>query len=49
VADRVRAAAGAIAVDTAPGRGCKVSVVFPHTAVSALIQQESARGKSASI
>ena len=49
VADRVRAAAGEITVDTAPGRGCKVSVVFPHTAVNALIQQESPRGKSASI
>jgi signal transduction histidine kinase len=49
VADRVREAAGAIVVDTAPGRGCKVSVVFPHTAVNALIRQESARGKSASI
>jgi signal transduction histidine kinase len=49
VADRVRAAAGEIAVDTAPGRGCKVTVVFPHTAVNALIQQESPRGKSASI
>jgi signal transduction histidine kinase len=30
VADRVRAAAGEITVDTAPGRGCRVSVVFPH-------------------
>jgi signal transduction histidine kinase len=49
VADRVRAAAGEIRVDTAPGRGCKVSVVFPHTAVNALIQPEAPRGKSASI
>jgi signal transduction histidine kinase len=32
VADRVRAAAGEITVDTAPGRGCRVSVVFPHSA-----------------
>ena len=30
VADRVRAAAGEMTVDTAPGRGCRVSVVFPH-------------------
>ena len=29
VADRVRDAAGDITVDTAPGRGCRVSVVFP--------------------
>jgi signal transduction histidine kinase len=29
VADRVRAAAGEMLVDTAPGRGCRVSVVFP--------------------
>jgi signal transduction histidine kinase len=29
VADRVRAAAGEMAVDTAPGRGCRVTVVFP--------------------
>jgi signal transduction histidine kinase len=38
VADRVRAAAGEITVDTAPGRGCRVSVVFPHTAVNPLIR-----------
>jgi signal transduction histidine kinase len=29
VADRVRAAAGEIFVETGPGRGCRVSVVFP--------------------
>jgi signal transduction histidine kinase len=29
VADRVRSAAGEISVDTGPGRGCRVSVVFP--------------------
>jgi len=29
VADRVRAAAGEMTVDTAPGQGCRVSVVFP--------------------
>jgi signal transduction histidine kinase len=38
VADRVRAAAGEITVDTAPGRGCRVSVVFPHTAFNPLIR-----------
>jgi signal transduction histidine kinase len=31
VADRVRAVAGEMTVDTAPGRGCRVSVVFPHS------------------
>ena len=39
VAERVRAAAGEIAVDTAPGKGCRVSVVFPHAAVNPLILQ----------
>jgi signal transduction histidine kinase len=29
VADRVRSASGEIFVDTGPGRGCRVSVVFP--------------------
>ncbi len=46
VADRVRAAAGEMTVDTAPGRGCRVSVVFPHAEVSALIQQRDSRGGS---
>jgi signal transduction histidine kinase len=45
VADRVRAAAGEMTVDTAPGRGCRVSVVFPHRAVSPLIQQKGSRGE----
>jgi signal transduction histidine kinase len=45
VADRVRAAAGEMTVDTAPGRGCRVSVVFPHKAVSPLIQQRDSRGE----
>jgi signal transduction histidine kinase len=45
VADRVRAAAGEMTVDTAPGRGCRVSVVFPHRAVSPLIQQRDSRGE----
>jgi len=48
VADRVRTAAGEITVDTAPGQGCRVSVVFPHTAVQALINQEHPRSHSAS-
>ena len=48
VADRVRSAAGEITVDTAPGQGCRVSVVFPHTAVQALIKQEYPRSQSAS-
>jgi signal transduction histidine kinase len=46
VADRVRAAAGEMTVDTAPGRGCRVSVVFPHKAVSPLIQQKDSRGEA---
>jgi signal transduction histidine kinase len=45
VADRVRAAAGEMTVDTAPGRGCRVSVVFPHRAVNPLIQQKDARSE----
>jgi signal transduction histidine kinase len=49
VADRVRAAAGEITVDTAPGHGCRVTVVFPHGAVNALIQTEHPRGASAAI
>jgi signal transduction histidine kinase len=49
VADRVRTAAGEISVDTAPGHGCRVSVVFPHRTVQALIKQEYPRGESASI
>ena len=44
VADRVRAASGEMTVDTAPGRGCRVSVVFPHIEVSPLIQQRDSRG-----
>jgi len=39
VADRVRAVAGEMTVDTAPGRGCRVSVVFPHNRVHPLIQR----------
>jgi signal transduction histidine kinase len=43
VADRVRAAAGEMTVDTAPGRGCRVSVVFPHSTINPLIQQSAPR------
>ena len=43
VADRVRAAAGDMTVDTAPGRGCRVSVVFPHIVTKPLLQQRDAR------
>ncbi|HME39505.1 MAG TPA: MASE1 domain-containing protein [Steroidobacteraceae bacterium] len=45
IADRVRAAAGEITVDTAPGRGCRVTVVFPHKAVNPLIQQREPRSE----
>lgn len=47
VADRVRAAAGEMTVDTAPGRGCRVSVVFPSNAVAPLVQQKDSRSVSA--
>jgi signal transduction histidine kinase len=39
VADRVRAAAGEMTIDTAPGRGCRVSVVFPYNEINPLIQR----------
>jgi two-component system sensor histidine kinase UhpB len=45
VADRVRAAAGEMTVDTAPGRGCRVSVVFPYRAVNPLIRQKDSRSE----
>jgi signal transduction histidine kinase len=45
VADRVRAAAGEITVDTAPGRGCRVSVVFPSNAIHPLIQQKDSHSE----
>ncbi len=32
-------------VDTAPGRGCRVSVVFPHHVVNPLLQQKESRGE----
>jgi signal transduction histidine kinase len=46
VADRVRAAAGEMTVDTAPGRGCRVSVVFPHNPVRPLIQRRDSVSES---
>jgi signal transduction histidine kinase len=46
VADRVRAAAGEMTVDTAPGRGCRVSVVFPHSSITPLIQPQDSRDDS---
>jgi signal transduction histidine kinase len=46
VADRVRAAAGEMTVDTAPGRGCRVSVMFPYNAIHPLIQQNDPRSGS---
>jgi signal transduction histidine kinase len=57
VADRVRALAGELTVDTAPGRGCRVSVVFPHNTIHPLIQrtdsgnesQGSGKGRSAAL
>ena len=44
VADRVRAAAGEITVDTAPGRGCRVTAVFPSNAIHPLIQPKDSHG-----
>jgi signal transduction histidine kinase len=44
VADRVRDAAGEIAVDTAPGRGCRVSVVFPLKAPKAVTRPQESDG-----
>jgi signal transduction histidine kinase len=46
VADRVRAAAGEMNVDTAPGKGCRVSVVFPYRPIAPLLQQREARNDS---
>jgi signal transduction histidine kinase len=42
VADRVRAAAGEMTIDTAPGRGCRVSVMFPYNEINPLIQPKGA-------
>ena len=46
VADRVRAASGEMTVDTAPGRGCRVSVVFPHKEVGPLLQPKASRAEN---
>ncbi len=46
VADRVRALAGELTVDTAPGRGCRVSVVFPHNTIHPLIQRTDSGNES---
>jgi signal transduction histidine kinase len=46
VADRVRAAQGEMTVDTSPGRGCRVAVVFPHHAIVPLLQPKDSRGES---
>jgi signal transduction histidine kinase len=46
VADRVRALAGELTVDTAPGRGCRVSVVFPHNTIHPLIQRADSGNES---
>jgi signal transduction histidine kinase len=37
VADRVRDAAGEMSVDSGPGRGCRVTVVFPLRSVKATV------------
>jgi len=39
VADRVRDAAGQMTVDTGPGRGCRVTVVFPLSRAKPPVQQ----------
>jgi signal transduction histidine kinase len=49
VADRVREAAGEMTVDTGPGRGCRVTVVFPlGEAAKAVTQQPQSRRESGS-
>ena len=42
VADRVRDAAGEMTVDTGPGRGCRVTVIFPLGAGAAALQSADA-------
>ena len=46
VADRVREATGDMTVDTGPGRGCRVTVVFPLGAAAVAVQP-SERGRDA--
>ena len=47
VADRVRDAAGEMTVDTGPGRGCRVTVVFPLGAAKARARQPDLGSDSA--
>jgi len=47
VADRVHAASGEITVDTAPGRGCRVSVVFPLDDIRPLLRQPDSGSSAA--
>jgi signal transduction histidine kinase len=47
VADRVRDAAGEMTVDTGPGRGCRVTVVFPLGAAKARARQPEQGSDSA--
>jgi len=46
VADRVREAAGEMTVDTGPGRGCRVTVVFPLVGAENAMQQPDSRRAS---
>jgi signal transduction histidine kinase len=46
VADRVRDAAGEMSVETGPGRGCRVTVVFPLGRVKTRAQQSDQGGDS---
>ena len=46
VADRVREAAGEMTVDTGPGRGCRVTVVFPLGETKPAAQQKDSRSQS---
>jgi signal transduction histidine kinase len=46
VADRVREAAGEMTVDTGPGRGCRVTVVFPLQGAKPATQREVSRSQS---
>jgi signal transduction histidine kinase len=41
IADRVRTSAGEMSVETAPGRGCRVTVVFPHRPVDPLLRRSN--------
>jgi signal transduction histidine kinase len=45
VADRVREAAGEMTVDTGPGRGCRVTVVFPLGETKPAAQQKDSRSQ----